>query len=929
MRKLFSLRAHSGFLWLILVAVFACPIGVSAQVLRNAPPYGAHTGLNVHTYPARTFRAYAKSMKTGAMAALQGYGTVNIQSDLAPDAQDKVRLDGQTPPMILTLTNISEDTTVTFSGISTDNPDSFTVSTTCKSLSPGQSCTASITYTPVSLCDGGGTTITITDDDPEPDNDGDDPGTLEYFIQGYGSDNGMTLDDLTDTKLTPTALAQALVGQGVTVSNVTYTGANRAAGNFSSSSNIVGFNSGIVLSTGAVRDVIGPNCDSGITVENGAAGDSDLDTLLNEGNTGAAIVTNDAAVLEFDFVPTSSTVSFQYVFSSDEYNEFVFEFNDVFGFFLNGNNIALIPGTQTPVSINTVNNGNSTGVPDNPPVNPQDFVNNDFQYPAAAPLDFEMDGKTIVFSAQATVTPNQTNHIKLAIADAEDFDVDSNVFIKAGSFSSTDLTLTPVSQDFGSVAVGSSGQPVIFTLTNVGTEAVDLGNITTSAGFTQTNNCGDGLNPSGNDGSSCTIQVSFAPTAAGPATGTLTVNYNAAGSANNLTISSSLTGTGTGGSTTLTVAPTSLSFGSQVVNTTSPPQTITVTNTGTSSVTVSAVTAPAGFAQTNDCATLTTNASCTVNVTFKPTSATVFSGNVSITDTATGSPQTVVVSGTGTTATGTITVSPSSLTFTQVIGTTSPAQTVTITNTGTTSVAVSNVSVPATFAQTNNCTTVAASATCTINVTFTPTSTEPVNGSLMITDTATGSPHKVALTGTGVNSPIVISIPNGGSNTATSAPGGTAYYGLIITAVPGFTGTVQLGCTPSSPTITCSAVPSSITLSASGSTEVAFAIQTYCTGTTTNTGSIPAYPGGFGGGMALFMVTLSLAGATWTFHRKPRVALAFAMLLIVVLGGAACGGGLAKGPNGVTPAGTYYLTLNATTNGNTVSMPNFLKLIVN
>jgi hypothetical protein len=922
MRKLCSI---SLVLFFALVAFFAPTTSVSAQVLRNAQPYSGPSSKPKHgSHPASTLRVKKgfKASATDGIAPQYLIDTGTIAADWG-GFNDKQRIDGSTKPFLIVLINDSEDTTVNFSGVSALDDDGnvvpgFTATTTCTQLTPGQTCNILVSFTATTACQELDANISVADDDPE--------GGIIIPMQGYGSDLAFTLDDLTDSKLTPTALAQALVGQGVTVSNVTYTGANRAAGTFSTTSNIIGFTSGIVLSTGSVRNVAGPNCSDNIDGENGQPGDADLTTLANVGNnTGTPITTNDAAILEFDFIPTSSTLNFQYVFSSDEYNEYVGQFNDVFGFFLNGNNIAFIPGTTTPVSINNVNLDSNAG----------DYINNDFFPPDVAPVDTEMDGLTVVFPAQATVTPNQTNHIKLAIADANDYALDSNVFIKSGSFSSTDLTLTPTSQDFGSVAVGSTSEPVTFTLTNVGTEAVDLGNITVNAGFTDTTNCDDGLNPAGNDGSSCTIQVTFAPTAAGPATGTLTVNYTTVGSTNNLTVTSSLTGTATGGTTTITVAPKSLTFGSQAVNTTSAAQTITVTNTGTSSVTVSGVTAPTGFAQTNNCAALAANASCSINVTFTPTAAQAYTGNVTITDTATGSPQAVAVSGTGTAATGTITVSPASLTFTQVIGTTSPAQVVTITNTGTTSVTVSTVSVPATFAETNNCTTLAASATCTVNVTFTPTSTEPVNGNLVITDTAQGSPHKVALTGAGVNSPIVISIPSGGSNTATSVPGGTAYYGLIITAVPGFTGTVQLGCSTSSPTITCTAVPSSITLSGTGSTEVAFAIQTYCKGTSTNSpssGSLPALPPlpGGTGGLALLIVTLALSGASWTFRRNPRAGIAFALVLIVILGGAACSGGPAKGPNGVTPAGTYFITLTATTSGGgTVSMPNFLKLVVN
>ncbi len=292
---------------------------------------------------------------------------------------------------------------------------------------------------------------------------------------------------------------------------------------------------------------------------------------------------------------------------------------------------------------------------------------------------------------------------------------------------------------------------------------------------------------------------------------------------------------------------------------------------------------------------------------------------------------TAQLSGTGTAATGTVTVSPTSLSFgTQVVSTTSAAQAITVTNTGTTSVTISSVTAPGGFAQTNNCTALAANATCTINVTFSPTAAQAYSGNVMITDTATGSPQLVAVSGTGVTSQVIISIPSGGSNTATSVPGGTAYYGLILTPAPGFTGTVTLGCSTSSPTVTCTAIPSTITLTAGNSTEVAFGIQTYCKGTTTNTGSLPALPTlpGSTGGIALLFVTMSLAGASWTYRRNPRAAIAFALVLIVILGGAACSGGPAKGPNGITPAGTYYITLTATTSGGTTTLSNYLTLVV-
>ena len=107
-------------------------------------------------------------------------------------------------------------------------------------------------------------------------------------------------------------------------------------------------------------NVIGPNCSTGITGINNQPGDADLTAQIGQ-------PTQDASVLEFDFVPTGNLITFQYVFASDEYQDFVFDFNDGFAFFLNGQNIALVPQTTSIVSINNVNNGSTepglTGIP--------------------------------------------------------------------------------------------------------------------------------------------------------------------------------------------------------------------------------------------------------------------------------------------------------------------------------------------------------------------------------------------------------------------------------------------------------------------------------------------------------------------------------------------------------------------------------------
>jgi len=246
---------------------------------------------------------------------------------------------------------------------------------------------------------------------------------------------------------TPAYLVNALLGGGVTVSNVVYTGSYVAAGTFAGGATSIGFDSGIILSTGNVANVTGPNTSSAVSTENGTPGDSILGSLAGQ-------QTFDAASLEFDFVPVGNVIVFDYVFASDEYNEFVGLYNDVFGFFLDGVNIAFVPGTKSPVSVNTVNAG----------FNSQDFRNNDIDIFGLGhcPYDTEMDGLTIVFTVTATVTPAVSHHIRLAIADVADDRVDSNVFIRASSFRIPEPGVTLIKRAPATVNLGGS---ITFSLT--------------------------------------------------------------------------------------------------------------------------------------------------------------------------------------------------------------------------------------------------------------------------------------------------------------------------------------------------------------------------------------------------------------------------------------------------------------------------------
>ena len=247
-------------------------------------------------------------------------------------------------------------------------------------------------------------------------------------------------------------LANSISGSGVTISGAKYNGTPLASGTFTGGSSAgIGIDTGIILTTGNAKDAEGPNTSDGTSIDNPTGGDTDLSALINNAPT------NDAASLTLDFTTAGGDLFFNYVFASEEYNEYVNSgFNDVFGFFLDGNNIALIPGTTTPVSINNVNGGDPFGTN---ATNPGFYNNNDPNDPGPPSLDIEYDGFTKVFQAQALNLKPGTHTIKLAIADTSDSSLDSAVFIQGGSFS--DVPATPIPFEFsptlGLLALGTWG----------------------------------------------------------------------------------------------------------------------------------------------------------------------------------------------------------------------------------------------------------------------------------------------------------------------------------------------------------------------------------------------------------------------------------------------------------------------------------------
>ncbi|MCB9234611.1 MAG: choice-of-anchor L domain-containing protein [Bacteroidia bacterium] len=231
--------------------------------------------------------------------------------------------------------------------------------------------------------------------------------------------------------LTPNQLASYLTGPGVTISNVTMTCPGGASGTFNGTASNVGIGSGVLLTSGAINNAPGPNNTNSSTTSNNANGDPLLNSL-------AQATTHDACALEFDLVASCDTIQIAYVFGSEEYPEFVNGgFNDAFGFFVTGPNpgggnytnfnIARIPGTTTPVTIDNVNRGNYQC-----PGPPSGCVNCTYYVDNCGGATVQYDGFTTPLLAIAPVVPCSTYHIKLVVADAGDWSYDSGVFLEQG-----------------------------------------------------------------------------------------------------------------------------------------------------------------------------------------------------------------------------------------------------------------------------------------------------------------------------------------------------------------------------------------------------------------------------------------------------------------------------------------------------------------
>ncbi len=322
------------------------------------------------------------------------------------------------------------------------------------------------------------------------------------------------------------------------------------------------------------------------------------------------------------------------------------------------------------------------------------------------------------------------------------------------------VSVSPTTLNWVFVPVGGRGAQKVVTLTNSGTASLTINSITFSGAdpgdfAILSKTCGSSLAAS----SSCTVNIVFAPTTTGARAATLNFNDSASGSPHTMT----LTGTGTAASGTVSASPTSLTFTSINVGSSSASQTVTLSNGLSTSISISSVAISGANAgdfsmASKTCGTsLAAASTCSASVVFKPTASGARTATLSFTDSATNSPQSVALTGSGVaTGAGSASASPATLNWVYVaIGNRGAQKTITLTNTGTSSLTISGLSLtganPGDFViSSKTCgTSLAASATCTANIVFAPTSTGERYATLNFGDSASNSPQTVALSGDG------------------------------------------------------------------------------------------------------------------------------------------------------------------------------------
>ena len=386
------------------------------------------------------------------------------------------------------------------------------------------------------------------------------------------------------------------------------------------------------------------------------------------------------------------------------------------------------------------------------------------------------------------------------------------------------LTLSATALTFPTTTVGQTAAVQNLALTNSGTATLTLTSVTLSdtRDYTLMNTCGASLAAA----ASCIVTVSFTPATVATLPATLTFTDNAANSPQTVTLTGSCSAVPV---PTASLSASVLTFPVTAPAVTSAAQTVTLTNTGSASLTGITLaltgTSPADFAQTTTCTgTLAPAATCTAAVTFTPAAAsTAYTANLVFTDNSAGtagSTQTVALSGAGAAPTpvAQATLSTTALTFpSTAVGSSAAAQTITLTNPGNATLTGIAVALSGTgFSDTNACgATLTAGGSCNISVGFTPTTAAAATGTLTVTSSAVSSPQTVALSGTGTPAPVPVATFSATSLTFPSTTAGSTSAAMPVTL-----------------TNAGSAVLNLTSIQLSGSTATSFTISNSTCGTT-------------------------------------------------------------------------------------------------
>lgn len=504
---------------------------------------------------------------------------------------------------------------------------------------------------------------------------------------------------------------------------------------------------------------------------------------------------------------------------------------------------------------------------------------------------------TCTISVTFTPTATGTRTGTLTVADSSTGDPTLTASL-SGTGLDTTATLTPTSAAFGSVyAGGGTSAAKVFTVTNTSAITITIKAITVSGNFSYTTTCGTTLAA----GTTCTISVTFAPLSSGSLTGTLTVTNSTTA---NPTLTASLTGTGL--PTTATLSPLTATYGNTIVGATSAAQTFVWTNTSAIALTISKVSTTGNFtvAATTCSGSIAANASCTVSVTFTPTTLGALTGTMTIASTSSADP-TLTAALTGT-AVADVQASAATLNFGNVdVGTSSAAQTITITNYTNASIALTSIAITGDYAETTTCgSAITGLSSCTISVVFTPTATGTRTGTITVDTNDTKYPViLVALTGNGVDFSIAVS-PTSGSTIA----GYNVTPNATLTPLGGFSAPITLSCTTNAGGSTCT--PETTAFTPSTAIVVPVAI------TTTSQYTVIGYSA-IGLSKHPWVTLIACLTLLLLFLRKCRAH--FVPQLAILLGtlltlGAATGCGSRNPDQNASPTypGTYTYTLSAT-----------------